>query len=61
MSKTARFSMVLMLVASSYMVTNVSAGEVVVGCLLYISDAADDLLCVYLGGRRINKKKTHFE
>ena len=31
-------------------------------CLLYTSDAADDLLCVDLGGRRIIKKKkaTHF-
>src|SRR5450756_3232360 len=29
--------------------------EVVV-CLLYTSDAADDLLCVDLGGRRIIKK-----
>ena len=28
------------------------------GCLLYTSDAADDLLCVVLGGRRIIKKKT---
>ena len=27
-------------------------------CLLYTSDAADDLLCVGLGGRRIIKKKT---
>ena len=26
-------------------------------CLLYTSDAADDLLCVDLGGRRIMKKK----
>ena len=26
-------------------------------CLLYTSDAADDLLCVDLGGRRISKKK----
>ena len=26
-------------------------------CLLYTSDAADDLLCVDLGCRRINKKK----
>ena len=25
-------------------------------CLLYTSDAADDLLCVGLGGRRIIKK-----
>ena len=28
-------------------------------CLLYTSDAADDLLCVDIGGRRIIKKKTH--
>ena len=27
------------------------------GCLLYTSDAADDLLCVDLGGRRIIKQK----
>ena len=27
-------------------------------CLLYTSDAADDLLCVDLGGRRIIKKRT---
>ena len=27
------------------------------GCLLYTSDAADDLHCVDLGGRRIIKKK----
>ena len=27
-------------------------------CLLYTSDAADDLLCVDLGGRRIINKKT---
>ena len=26
-------------------------------CPLYTSDAADDLPCVYLGGRRIIKKK----
>eukprot|EP00657_Telonema_sp_P-1_P011512 TRINITY_DN6687_c0_g1_i1.p1 TRINITY_DN6687_c0_g1~~TRINITY_DN6687_c0_g1_i1.p1 ORF type:complete len:141 (+),score=33.44 TRINITY_DN6687_c0_g1_i1:33-455(+) len=26
-------------------------------CLLYTSDAADDLLCVDIGGIRINKKK----
>ena len=31
-------------------------GETVT-CLLYTSDAADDLLCVDLGGRRIIKKK----
>ena len=28
-------------------------------CLLYTSDAADDLLCVDLGGRRLIKKNTH--
>ena len=27
-----------------------------IACLLYTSDAADDLLCVDLGGRRIIKK-----
>src|SRR5659263_736283 len=34
----------LLVVASAYRNTN--------GCLLYTSDAADDLLCVDLGGRR---------
>ena len=29
-------------------------------CLLYTSDAADDLLCVDLGGRRITNKKTYY-
>ena len=32
--------------------------EVPTPCLLYTSDAADDLPCVDLGGRRIIKKKT---
>src|SRR5450756_439171 len=31
--------------------------DLVCTCLLYTSDAADDLLCVDLGGRRIIKKK----
>ena len=31
----------------------------VIVCLLYTSDAADDLLCVDLGGRRIIKKSTN--
>ena len=31
--------------------------EELINCLLYTSDAADDLLCVDLGGRRIIKKK----
>ena len=34
-----------------------AAGQPGEGCLLYTSDAADDLLCVDLGGRRIIKKK----
>ena len=38
----------------NYIVSN-TVGE---SCLLYTSDAADDLLCVDLGGRRIIKKKT---
>src|SRR5680860_664396 len=33
-----------------------SEGMVFNRCLLYTSDAADDLLCVDLGGRRIIKK-----
>ena len=33
------------------------AGDLVGICLLYTSDAADDLLCVDFGGRRIIKKK----
>eukprot|EP00657_Telonema_sp_P-1_P004427 TRINITY_DN20243_c0_g1_i1.p1 TRINITY_DN20243_c0_g1~~TRINITY_DN20243_c0_g1_i1.p1 ORF type:complete len:123 (-),score=52.50 TRINITY_DN20243_c0_g1_i1:79-447(-) len=38
--------------------TRVTRGEMTpVACLLYTSDAADDLLCVDLGGRRIIKKK----
>ena len=28
-----------------------------ISCLLYTSDAADDMQCVDLGGRRIIKKK----
>ena len=34
-----------------------SLGRLPYICLLYTSDAADDLLCVDLGGRRIIKKK----
>ena len=34
------------------------SGDLVI-CLLYTSDAADDLLCVDLGGRRIIKKKNY--
>jgi len=35
----------------------VKYGSYIHSCLLYTSDAADDLLCVDLGGRRIIKKK----
>src|SRR5450756_2602225 len=35
--------------------------EVLGGGLLYTSDAADDLLCVDLGGRRIINKKTNVD
>nr|WP_049996992.1 hypothetical protein [Halococcus sediminicola] len=31
--------------------------ECCIDCLLYTSDAADDMQCVDLGGRRIIKKK----
>src|SRR5450756_3026444 len=37
-------------------VLNGSVDEVARLCLLYTSDAADDLLCVDLGGRRIINK-----
>ena len=34
-----------------------AVGQLVQACLLYTSDAVDDLLCVALGGSRIIKKK----
>eukprot|EP00657_Telonema_sp_P-1_P002049 TRINITY_DN14928_c0_g1_i1.p1 TRINITY_DN14928_c0_g1~~TRINITY_DN14928_c0_g1_i1.p1 ORF type:complete len:110 (+),score=67.17 TRINITY_DN14928_c0_g1_i1:130-459(+) len=42
---------------------NYIAPEILQGatCLLYTSDAADDLLCVDLGGRRIIKKKKEID
>src|SRR5450756_2045782 len=39
------------------LITPILAVTQEMGCLLYTSDAADDLLCVDLGGRRIIKKK----
>ena len=39
--------------------SKVIALDCIYPCLLYTSDAADDLLCVDLGGRRIIKKKTY--
>ena len=50
-------------VSSTTAVEEKQTGELIdipipkMGCLLYTSDAADDLLCVDLGGRRIIKKK----
>ena len=35
----------------------VDGKPLITDCLLYTSDAADDLLCVDLGGRRIIKNK----
>ena len=32
-------------------------GTILITCLLYTSDAADDMQCVDLGGRRIIKKQ----
>ena len=43
--------------ASSFRVLEDTSIAMVLPCLLYTSDAADDLLCVDLGGRRILKKK----
>ena len=43
------------LIASSFTLAKKFANYRI--CLLYTSDAADDLLCVDLGGRRIIKKK----
>src|SRR5665811_1644025 len=39
----------------------IDAGRLIEGCLLYTSDAADDLTRVDLGGRRIIKKKKKIE
>src|SRR5450756_3142343 len=40
-----------------WMISTAAPPERFIDCLLYTSDAADDLLCVDLGGRRIIKKK----
>src|SRR5680860_97523 len=42
---------------SFYAITAMEIDRYLYFCLLYTSDAADDLLCVDLGGRRIIKKK----
>ena len=45
--------MYYLLAIAAWAAANLAIGT----CLLYTSDAADDLLCVDLGGRRIHKKK----
>ena len=40
-----------------FAIFGIVGGSALAACLLYTSDAADDLLCVDLGGRRIIKKK----
>ena len=44
-------------VVATVLEVSVRVGRRSEACLLYTSDAADDLLCVDLGGRRIIKKK----
>ena len=47
----------------SWLSPTVPPGESIlsINCLLYTSDAADDLLCVDLGGRRIIKNQFKIE
>ena len=56
----ATISTVLLSLAAAFAASGLVALTLVpmLTCLLYTSDAADDLLCVDLGGRRIIKKKT---
>ena len=49
------------LVANAPGGNTISVAEHTVGCLLYTSDAADDLLCVDLGGRPLIKKKNKLQ
>ena len=48
--------MMMMIMMTTTIMSN-SVSVLYTACLLYTSDAADDLLCVDLGGRRIIKKK----
>src|SRR5450756_2895002 len=54
-SESVKTNVVLTLIELSGLVLVILVGFY--ACLLYTSDAADDLLCVDLGGRRIIKKK----
>src|SRR5450756_2460634 len=51
------FDGLVVLLCSSPTLQTVASNDMTSTCLLYTSDAADDLLCVDLGGRRIIKKK----
>ena len=55
---TGGFETPVIVVRSASTELEANDGELITICLLYTSDAADDLLCVDLGGRRIIKKKT---
>ena len=39
------------------LVVTINSTTIDIYCLLYTSEADDDLLCIDLGGRSINKKK----
>src|SRR5659263_772964 len=54
-SRFVPFTMVLIFSDNSEIAFGFDLSDIVI-CLLYTSDAADDLLCVDLGGRRIIKK-----
>ena len=45
----------------NYIFLNLNYFNLYVTCLLYTSDAADDMQCVDLGGRRIIKKRCFFQ
>src|SRR5680860_1884470 len=53
---TRRLTLALQASSTNLPSTSSTTSEIC-ACLLYTSDAADDLLCVDLGGRRIIKKK----
>ena len=46
---------------SESMFNNIHCSTLSIICLLYTSDAADDLLCVDLGGCRVIKKKKRLQ
>src|SRR5450756_2506871 len=56
-SKAYHPATLLAIIVYGYATGVFSSRRLETACLLYTSDAADDLLCVDLGGRRIIKKK----